>query len=217
MAVATDVGEPEGVAAAVTATVTAFGRLDIIHNNAAVLDIEHMTADGNIESVDLDHWDRTLRVNLRGYMLGCRYGIPAMIASGGGSIINTSSQAAVRGDVRLSAYGVSKGAINSLTRYVATQYGKAGVRCNAIMPGIVVTGTETVGPEPNPLDELFLRHTLTPWLGTPDDIAHLVLFLASDESRYITGQLIGIDGGFAIHAPTLSDPLWDALADSGGS
>lgn len=204
----TDVGDPEAMRAMAERTVEAFGRLDILHNNAALLDPAHMGADNGVQDLDLDHLDRTLRVNLRGYVLGCRTCLPLMIANGGGAIVNSSSQAATHGDLRLSAYGISKGAINSLTRYVATQYGKAGVRCNAIMPGIVVTDALLADPELNDqMQAFFKKHTLTPWLGTPEDITDLVLFLASDESRYITGQLISIDGGYSAHQPTYGDLL----------
>ena len=206
--VTADVGEPEEVEATIEATVRAFGRLDILHNNAALLDPAHMGSDTVVADLDLLHLDRTLRVNLRGYVLGCKYSLPVMMANGGGSIINSSSQAATHGDLRLSAYGMSKGAINSLTRYVATQYGKAGVRCNAILPGIVLTDSLLAVPEASDeLRQFFLRHTLTPWLGTADDVANLVLFLASDESRYMTGELISIDGGFSAHQPTYGDLL----------
>jgi NAD(P)-dependent dehydrogenase (short-subunit alcohol dehydrogenase family) len=205
-AVTADVGESDAVEAMVDATLAAFGRLDILHNNAARLDADHMADDGAVADLDIDHWDATVRVNLRGYVLGCKYAIPHLIANGGGSIVNTSSQAATHGDLRMSAYAMTKGGINTLTRYVATQYGKAGVRCNAIMPGIVLTEAMLADREASSgIQGLLGRHTLTPWLGAPDDVANLVLFLASDESRYITGEVIGIDGGYSAHQATYGD------------
>jgi NAD(P)-dependent dehydrogenase (short-subunit alcohol dehydrogenase family) len=204
--VTADVGEPDAVEAMVDATIAAFGRLDILHNNAARLDPEHMEGDGLVADLDVDHWDETLRVNLRGYVLGCKYALPHLIANGGGSIVNTSSQAATHGDLRMSAYAMAKGGVNTLTRYVATQYGKAGVRCNAVMPGIVLTEAMLADDEASSgIQALLARHTLTPWLGSPDDVANLVLFLASDESRYITGEVIGIDGGYSAHQATYGD------------
>ena len=192
----------------VDTTLAAFGRLDILHNNAALLDPEHMAGDVTIGDLDIDHWDRTIQINLRGYVLGCKYALPPMVAGGGGSIINTSSQAAELGDLRMSAYGMAKAGINSLTRYVATQYGKQGVRCNAVAPGIILTEAVLSGPQSREeLQAFFGRHTLTPWLGTADDVANLVLFLASDESRYITGQVVSIDGGFSAHQPTYGELL----------
>jgi NAD(P)-dependent dehydrogenase (short-subunit alcohol dehydrogenase family) len=205
-AVTADVGDPDAVAAMVDTTVSAFGRLDILHNNAARLDPDHMQHDGLVADLDVDHWDATMRVNLRGYVLGCKYALPHMIEGGSGSIVNTSSQAATHGDLRMSAYAMAKGGVNTLTRYVATQYGKAGVRCNAIMPGIVLTEAMLSDEEAAAgIQALLGRHTVTPWLGTPDDVANLVLFLASDESRYITGEVIGIDGGFSAHQATYGD------------
>jgi NAD(P)-dependent dehydrogenase (short-subunit alcohol dehydrogenase family) len=205
-AVVADVGEPSAVEAMVATTVAEFGRLDVLHNNAARLDPQHMADDGLVGDLDVDHWDATLRVNLRGYVLGCKYALPHLIANGGGSIVNTSSQAATHGDLRMSAYAMAKGGVNTLTRYVATQYGKAGVRCNAIMPGIVLTDAMLAdGEAGNGIQALLGRHTLTPWLGSPDDVANLVLFLASDESRCITGEVIGIDGGYSAHQATYGD------------
>jgi NAD(P)-dependent dehydrogenase (short-subunit alcohol dehydrogenase family) len=205
-AVTADVGDPDAVERMVDTTILAFGRLDILHNNAARLDTDHMQDDGLVADLNVDHWDATLRVNLRGYVLGCKYALPHLIANGGGSIVNTSSQAATHGDLRMSAYAMAKGGVNTLTRYVATQYGKAGVRCNAIMPGIVLTEAMLADAEAsNEIQALLGRHTLTPWLGSPDDVASLVLFLASDESRYITGEVISIDGGYSAHQATYGD------------
>jgi NAD(P)-dependent dehydrogenase (short-subunit alcohol dehydrogenase family) len=101
------------------------------------------------------------------------------------------------GDVHHVAYGVSKGAVNSLTRYVATQYGKDGVRCNALALGII-----TPDCEPNPMMEPYLKHKLVGRLGHPDDVAEMVLFLASAKSSYLTGQVISLDGGFFAHVPS---------------
>ncbi len=113
------------------------------------------------------------------------------------------------GDLARIAYGSSKGAIIAMTKYVATQYGHLGVRCNAIAPGVILTpALEASAPG---LKEIIKRHVLTPRFGTPDDIAALVAFLASDESGYITGESIGINGGSLAHQPHYAD-LADAMA-----
>jgi NAD(P)-dependent dehydrogenase (short-subunit alcohol dehydrogenase family) len=144
-----------------------------------------------------------MTINVTGYLLGCKYAIPHMIAAGGGSIINTASGSGVAGDLARIAYGSSKGAIITMTKYVATQYGRQNIRCNAIAPGVVLTAAlEATVPG---LKELIHRHVLTPEFGTPDDIAALVAFLASDESRYITGESIGINGGSLAHQPHYAD------------
>jgi NAD(P)-dependent dehydrogenase (short-subunit alcohol dehydrogenase family) len=121
-----------------------------------------------------------------------------MVRSGGGSIINMSSGASLKGDRTRTAYGVSKAGVNTLTMYVASGHGKQGVRANTIVPGLVITDAVRAHIPEGMLDRLS-RSTLTPYLGQPDDIADLVVFLASDESRYITGQMVVIDGGMSAH------------------
>ena len=145
-----------------------------------------------------------MQVTVRGTMLGCRYGVKAMLKTGGGSIINTSSMYGVSAFNRQTAYGVSKGAINILTEYVATSFGRKGIRCNAIAPSMIKTPL-LMSFIPEPLIQLNEDATLTPFLGEPEDIANIVAFLASDDSRYLTGQVIRADGGTTAHLPTYSD------------
>ena len=131
--------------------------------------------------------------------------VPKMIDNGGGSIINTASNSGIAGDLARVAYGASKGGIITLSKYVATQYGKQNIRCNSVAPGVVLTpALEATVPG---LKEVIQRHILTPEFGTPDDIAALVAFLASDESRYITGENISISGGGLAHQPHYADLL----------
>jgi NAD(P)-dependent dehydrogenase (short-subunit alcohol dehydrogenase family) len=133
-------------------------------------------------------------------MLGCKYAIPHMLAGGGGSIINTSSINAMSGASALTAYGSSKAGIDGLTLRVATQFGRQGVRCNSVRPGFTLTeplrALALAAPELIPImhDEV-----LTPNLGEPEDIANVVLFLASDESRFMNGQFLLVDGGQKSH------------------
>ena len=152
---------------------------------------------------DLDY--RCDDVNLRGYLLGCKYAIPHMIAGGGGSIINTASNSGSAGDLARIAYGASKGAIITMTKYIATQHGKQNIRCNSVAPGVVLT--EALSKTVPGLADIIKRHILTPEFGVPDDIAALVAFLASDESRYITGENISISGGGLSHQPHYADLL----------
>ena len=131
--------------------------------------------------------------------------IPHMVDRGGGSIVNASSGAGLLGDLGHPAYGASKAAVARLTQYVATEFGKQGVRCNAIAPGLIVTAQTEKTYASGPMRDMMLRHHLTPRLGRPEDIANTVAFLASDESSFITGQVISVDGGLLAHMPYWAD------------
>lgn len=173
-----------------------FGRLDVLHNNAA--DLSVTKRDHDIETMDLEVWDRIFNVNVRGTMLCCKLALPHMVKNGGGSIINTASALGLQGAAVQAAYGASKAAIIQMSRSIATSHGKRGVRCNAVLPGI----TRTEGAEQNLPPFLFAiqeSENLTPYLGNSEDIGYLVAFLASDEARYITGQAILADGGASAH------------------
>jgi NAD(P)-dependent dehydrogenase (short-subunit alcohol dehydrogenase family) len=202
-AVSVDLGDVESVRLMVDTVVRAFGGLDILHNNAAAT---HLAAHKDLPIVEADPavWDETMRINLRGTMVAIQAAVPHMIARGGGSIIITSSGAGLSGDLSHPAYGASKAALNNLAQYVATQYGKQGVRCNAVAPGFIVTDASE-GSAYGAIRDTMLRHHLTPRLGRPEDIAAAVVFLASDESAFITGQTLCVDGGMMAHAPYVAD------------
>jgi NAD(P)-dependent dehydrogenase (short-subunit alcohol dehydrogenase family) len=186
------------VVATIAAATARFGRLDVLHNNAALTDADFLTRDTAVTELSVDVWERAMEVNLRSQMLTCKHAVPEMVRAGGGSIINMSSGASLKGDRTRTAYGVSKAGVNALTMYVATSHGKKGIRANTILPGLVVTDAVRAH-----LDEKVLaglsKATLTPNVGQPEDIADVVVFLASDESRYITGQMIAVDGGMSAH------------------
>jgi NAD(P)-dependent dehydrogenase (short-subunit alcohol dehydrogenase family) len=205
LAVQFDAADPASVEAMVEQTVSHFGRLDILHNNAAMTDPVKSMGDTDAVTIPIEIWDEIIDVNLRGYLLGCKYAIPHMIKGGGGSIVNTASNSGSAGDLARIAYGASKGAIITMTKYVATQHGRQNIRCNSVAPGVVLTAAlDATVPG---LKEIIKRHILTPEFGTPDDIAALVAFLASDESRYITGENISISGGGLSHQPHYADLL----------
>jgi NAD(P)-dependent dehydrogenase (short-subunit alcohol dehydrogenase family) len=203
LAIQFDAASPDSVKDMVERTVAHFGKLNILHNNAAMTDPVKSPQDTTAVDIPIDIWREILDINLTGYMLGCRYAIPHMVAGGGGSIINTASNSGSAGDLARIAYGSSKGAIIALTKYVATQHGRQNIRCNSIAPGVVLT--EALEKTVPGLKEIIKRHILTPEFGVPDDIAALVAFLASDESRYITGENISISGGGLIHQPHYAD------------
>jgi NAD(P)-dependent dehydrogenase (short-subunit alcohol dehydrogenase family) len=162
-----------------------------------------MSLDSNVTDTPLEVWNRTLQVNLTGFMLCSRHAIPRMAQAGGGCIINTASGSGLLADVARVAYGASKAAVISLTQYIATQHGKDRIRCNAIAPGPITTPrSRTLA---GPLFDIIARHMPMGELGTPQDAAALVAFLASDEARYINGQTIIIDGGLMAHHAHVRD------------
>lgn len=198
----TDVRSEAEVRAMVAAVVERYGRIDVLHNNAAALGTPQRHADRDVCNVDIDAWDNAMNVNVRGAMLCCKHVIPVMLQTGGGSIIHSASGFGLLGDVTLTSYAASKAALMQLSRSVAAQYGKQGVRSNAVMIGFVINdhAQKTV---PQEIKDILLAQHLTPALGHPRQIANAVLFLASDESSFITGDTLAVDGGFTSHSPAM--------------
>jgi 3-oxoacyl-[acyl-carrier protein] reductase len=186
-----DVSAEHDVKAAVDATVSRFGKLDILYNNAGI-DIEHAPTG----EYSLERFDKIIAINLRGVFLGMRFAIPHMVARGGGSIVNTASVVAfkaMRGGV---AYCASKAAVVAMTQVAAVEYGSHKIRVNAICPGAIETpmladARRRMGPS---VDEA-VKYVPLGRTGTVEEIANLAMFLASDESSYITGAAFPIEGG----------------------
>ncbi|MCU1454117.1 MAG: short-chain dehydrogenase/reductase [Acidimicrobiales bacterium] len=196
-----DISVEDSVKDLIAFTLERFGRLDVVDNNAAS---NHLVPfDTDLLDVSVHLWDEMFAVIARGTMLMCRESVRVMIGRGGGSIINVSSGKALAGDISEAAYSAAKSAVNTLTRTVATMYGKQGVRCNTVSPGVIQT-TLMKAVVPETMADLFKQNILTPDLGDPSDIANLIVFLASDRSKYITGQLIPVDGGFSAHLPSVA-------------
>ena len=195
--VKTDVSVEDDARRMVEAAVSAYGRVDVLYNNAGVMP----EADHSVLDTDVYTWDRVMAVNLRGVFLGCKYAIPRMLEQGAGSVINISSFVALLGcSVPQDAYTASKGAVLSLTRSLAVQFGPQGVRSNAICPGPIET--------PLLMDwllkdeaakQLRLARNPTGRFGKPEEIVNLAIYLASDESRWTNGAAMVVDGGISVN------------------
>ena len=188
MYIGLDVTDERQWADAVQQMMIVYGRLDILVNNAGIL--EH----GTVEETSTESWERTMDVNGRGVFLGTRAVIPAMRESGGGSIVNISSVAGLVGGL-MTAYNASKGAVRLLTKSTAVQYAAENIRVNSVHPGPTETDMLDVFFREEGARQARAADTPIPRLGRPEDIAYGVLFLASDESSYMTGAELVIDGG----------------------
>lgn len=197
-----DLADPASVQDMVDATVAWAGRLDVLHNNAALLDPAIAAIDHDVESMDLGVWDATFAVNVRGAMLACRAALPHL-ARQGGAIVNTVSNLALQGHVIQAAYSASKAALIQLTRSIAASHGRRGVRCNAVAPGMTMTPALR-DAFPAHVRRLVEDETLRDRLGEPEDIAQAVAFLASDAAANITGQVLVSDGGLSTHVPGIA-------------
>lgn len=196
-----DVSDEASVCEMVATAVKTYGGLDILHNNAS--DLSLLRGDGEVTEMNLALWERTLAVSLTGPMLGCKHAVPHLVARGGGSIVNTSSINGLRGDITRTAYGAAKGGLNTLTKYVAATYGSKGVRCNAICPGM--TRTQPGMRDDDPGLAPMLHSTPVGRRAEPEEVAALVVFLASRESAFLTGQVIEMDGGMLTQMPYLAE------------
>jgi NAD(P)-dependent dehydrogenase (short-subunit alcohol dehydrogenase family) len=189
--------------------VDTWGRLDVLDNNAAATEEPNMGRDLGIADAEIDVWQHTFDVNLLGTVLGCKHAVRAMRETGGGSIVNMSSPASIKGAVIRPAYGATKAGINLLTMHVATAYGHHGIRCNAVCPGLTLTegGVRAVPPD---VRGRFEDHALLRRSATPDEVARTVVYLASDDASYVTGQVIFVDGGMYAHVPHHADTVRNA-------
>ena len=198
-AVFNDASLPESYETMMAEITLQTGRLDVLVNNFGTSD---RSKDKNIMNTRAEDFLHTLSINLRNVFATSQLALPLM--KNGGSIVNISSVGGAVPDITQVGYGSAKAAINHLTKMIAVQAGRLGVRCNAVLPGMI--GTEAV--ERNLNDEFrtaFVRHIPLGRIGAPEDIAKAVAFLGSDDSAYITGQLISVSGGFGIGTPLYGD------------
>lgn len=197
--VVADVGVQAEVERMVAEADRAFGRLDALVNNAVAYGgVE--AADINVENTPEEAWERTFAVNFYGAVWGTRYAIPVMRRGGGGSIVNVGSTSGFSGDTVHAAYAASMAAKYSLTRSTATSHGKRGIRANAIASGLILSPTARQNLSAEKL-AAYDANLLVADFAEPEDLASVIVFLAGDESRYITGQTIIVDGGFQAHQP----------------
>lgn len=189
-----DVTRASDVEALVSQATERFGRLDVLCNVVGVAGV----AQALLPDVEEDQFDQLMAINLKSVYLGMKYAIPAMVAVGGGSIINWSSVGALVSSPTTSAYGATKAGILAMTRSAAREWGKEGVRVNAICPGFIYpTGMTLMGEEKYPeLVESSASKAALNRAGHPDEIASVAAFLASDDASYITGTYLVVDGGW---------------------
>jgi NAD(P)-dependent dehydrogenase (short-subunit alcohol dehydrogenase family) len=209
--VVTDVSREEDVDQAVATSIEVFGGLDVMYNNAGV-----PGSTGGIEDIDVETWDRTIAVHLRGVFLGIRAAARIMRPQGHGSIINTSSVAASRANLAGHDYSAAKAAITHLTETTANELGEHGVRVNAVCPGAIATSIfgRAAGLDGEEAQRTvdFMATVLSEAapirrVGRPADIAETVLWLASDASEFVTGQAIAVDGGLLTGTPRRNRPV----------
>lgn len=191
--VAADVSQEASAKQMVEAALQRYGRLDILYNNAGIVG---KGRDTDVANLEFDAWNQVIQVNLSGIFLGSKYAVPALIEAGGGSIINTASVAGMIGSPNSGhAYAASKGGVIALTRAMAVKYAANHIRVNAICPGTIYTPmTDHLVDDQERLQVIEAQHPLG-YLGKAEDIVYMALYLASDESSWVTGGVFPVDGG----------------------
>jgi NAD(P)-dependent dehydrogenase (short-subunit alcohol dehydrogenase family) len=193
VAIKLDIANPDDVKNLIDLAVKTYGQINGLFNVAANIHPDEVAKDTNPMDIDLAVWQKNIDINLTGYLLTCKYAIPHMLAAGGGSVVNTISDAVYAGMPDKIAYSVTKAGIGALTRNVASRFGKQGIRCNAVSPGLVMT--ESGQKNSGHLVDMVLQMMPAPRVGKPEDIGSMVAFLLSDLSEWITGQTMCVDGG----------------------
>jgi meso-butanediol dehydrogenase/(S,S)-butanediol dehydrogenase/diacetyl reductase len=201
----TDVSNPPAVDAMVKFAVARFGRLDILHNNA------FYTTTGAVGETSIEGWDKTIAVTLSGVFYGMHFALPQMVAQGGGAIVNTASISGLFGDYQMCAYNAAKAGVVNLTRTAAIEYARKNVRVNAVCPGMIATPPVNRMLEGARSPERAQKHAIEAHpmgrLGKPEEIARVVLFLASDDASLMTGSIVVADGGATAHTGLPGHPL----------
>ena len=177
-----------------------YGKIDILVNNAANVALK----DGRVDELTLEMWDAIFESDMRGTFYAVKSVLPYMEKNeNGGSIINIGSMASCGGDLGSTAYACAKAGVDMLTKYTALQYGKKNIRCNCVRPGLIVTPQNEANVT-QALKDIFTSNIMVNRYGCPEDIGHMCVYLASDESSYFTGQVVTVDGGLNAHVSTVA-------------
>jgi meso-butanediol dehydrogenase/(S,S)-butanediol dehydrogenase/diacetyl reductase len=190
-----DIGQPKEVEAMIKSAVDRFGRLDILHNNAV------FAAPGHVGEVALEGWQKTIDVGLTAYWYATKCAIAEMMPRKRGAIVNTASISGLGGDYMMGAYNTIKAGVINLTRVTGIEYARKGIRCNAVCPGPITTPPlmGLLKASPQKITDTICETIPMGRLGEPQEIANVVLFLASDEASYVTGAFFVADGGLTAH------------------
>lgn len=195
-----DITDPASTEALIKDTYDTYGHIDILVNNAANVALK----DGRVDELTIEMWDAIFASDMRGTFWAIKTVIPYMLKNEkGGSIVNIGSMASISGDLGSTAYACAKAGVDTLTQYTATQYGKRGIRCNCVRPGLIVT-PENKDKVPDALRNIFLSNMEVNRYGCPEDIGHMVVYLGSDEAEYVNGQVMNCDGGLNAHVSTVA-------------
>ena len=193
-----DITDTNSIEALFKDTKELYGKIDVLVNNAANVALK----DGRVDELTVEMWDAIFESDMRGTFYTTKVALTYMLENGG-SIINIGSMASTNGDLSSTAYACAKAGVDMLTKSVALQYGKKNIRCNCIRPGLIVT-PENDAHVPQILKDIFLSNIEVNRYGCPEDIGALAVYFASDESSYVTGQSINVDGGLNSHVPTVA-------------
>lgn len=195
-----DINDIESMEKLISDTAEKYGKIDILVNNAANVALK----DGRVDELSVEMWDAIFESDLRGTFYITKCVLPYMQKNeNGGSIINIGSMASCGGDLGSTAYACAKAGVDMLTKSTALQYGKQNIRCNCVRPGLIVT-PQNEANVPQAIKDVFLSNIMVTRYGCPEDIGHLCVYLGSDESSYVTGQIMTVDGGLNSHVPTVA-------------
>ena len=195
-----DITSTESIEKLFADTAEKYGKIDVLVNNAASVALK----DGRVDELTVEMWDAIFQSDMRGTFFTTKTVLPYMQKNeNGGSIINIGSMASCGGDLSSTAYACAKAGVDMLTKSTALQYGKQNIRCNCVRPGLIVT-PENEAHVPQALKDIFLSNIMVNRYGCPEDIGHMCVYFASDESAYVSGQIINVDGGMNSHVPTVA-------------
>ena len=195
-----DITSTESIEKLFADTAEKYGKIDVLVNNAANVALK----DGRVDELTVEMWDAIFQSDMRGTFFTTKTVLPYMQKNeNGGSIINIGSMASCGGDLSSTAYACAKAGVDMLTKSTALHYGKQNIRCNCVRPGLIVT-PENEAHVPQALKDIFLSNIMVNRYGCPEDIGHMCVYFASDESAYVSGQIINVDGGMNSHVPTVA-------------